>query len=96
MKNLLLSLPTQGFLWCILLFSVCIIGVHFTLLARLGATYCSEKQKQREDKAKEEKEKSAPAEKTQQEPIYYIVERKQRRAKPSYGEPKEIRFKPTD
>ena len=37
-------------------------------------------------------EKKAPAERPQ-EPIYYIVERKTRRAKPSYGEPKEIRFK---
>ena len=37
-------------------------------------------------------EKKAPPEK-QAEPIYYIVERKTRRAKPAYGEPKQINFK---
>ena len=40
-------------------------------------------------KPKEEKKPSL-----EREPIYYIVERKTKRAKASYGEPKQINFKP--
>lgn len=82
----------QGLLWSIILFALCLFGVHFTMLAQLGMEYRTQ-QKQKNEPKKEEKEKSPPTEKPAQEPIYYIVERKQRRSKPSYGEPKEIRFK---
>ena len=92
LHTLLLSLPIQGLLWCVLLLTLCLFGVHFTLLARLGMIYRT-KQKETNKQKNDEKEKSAPTEKTPQEPIYYIVERKQRRTKSSYGEPKEIRFK---
>ena len=85
-------MPLQGLLWSILLFALCLFGVHFTILAQLGMEYRAQ-QKQKNVPKKEEKEKPTPAEKPSQEPIYYIVERKQRRSKPSYGEPKEIRFK---
>ena len=90
MKNyhLLLSLPTKGFLFLIFLFLFCFLGVHVVKLALIGVE--SLHTIPSTDKTVEEKK--APAERPQ-EPIYYIVERKTRRAKPSYGEPKEIRFK---
>ena len=43
---------------------------------------------------KAEKATEKPSEpKNQPEPVYFIVERKKKRAKSSYTEPKEIRFK---
>ncbi|MBQ9714165.1 MAG: hypothetical protein IJV83_02470 [Clostridia bacterium] len=45
-----------------------------------------------------QQEKSTPPEptKNEQKPpdaVYYIVEKKRRRSRPSYGDPKEFRFK---
>ena len=89
MNNLLISLPMQGFLWLLLLFVFCFLGVHILKLALLGRTAPSKKASPPQA---EKEEKKTPAEKPQ-EPVYYIVERKTRRAKSTYGEPKEIRFK---
>ena len=94
--NVLLSAHTWlGILWIFLLFGACFLLVHIARLVKFGWAY----QKKNETPAppKEptkppEKEKPTPAETTPQEPIYYIVEKK-RRAKTSFGEPKQIRFK---
>lgn len=89
---LLLSLPIKGMLWTIALFLVCFIGTHVVILTRLGWEYQQQKNEPTTDKKeKETEEKKAPPEK-QAEPIYYIVERKTRRAKSTYGEPKQINF----
>lgn len=98
LHKLLISLPAQGLLWFLLLFLVCIFGVHIARLVQLGWAYKTEKENSSEKKTapsppeKPKEEKKAPAE-TPQEPIYYIVERKTRRAKATYGEPKRIDFK---
>jgi hypothetical protein len=89
-NNLLFPLPLQGFLWLFVFFGFCFCGVHLFKLARLGAENFRKKEPPpSKDEQPKEKEK-APA---SQEPIYYIVERKTRRAKSSYKEPKQIRFK---
>lgn len=91
--NILMSLPVKGMLLTILLFAVCFVGVHVIILARLGWEYQTRKEKPAEnppEKSKEEEKKPL----MEKEPIYYIVERKTKRAKASYGEPKQINFKP--
>ena len=93
MNILLLSLPVKGLIWLLLLFAVCFVGIHLVILARLGWEYQKSATTPNLEKPKEE-EKKAPAEKP--EPIYYIVERKTKRAKPNYGPPKQINFKPQD
>ncbi len=87
---LLISTPVKGLLWCILLFILCLIGVHIARLAQIGWTY--QIQKDKKTPPPPPPEKKAPAEKPQ-EPIYYIVERKTRKAKPAYSEPKPIQFR---
>ena len=89
-QNLLLASPLVGFLWVALLFGFCFLGVHILKLAKIGWD-APKTQAEEPPKAEKHEEKKAPA--TTQEPIYYIVERKTRRAKSSYTEPKEIRFK---
>lgn len=89
-NNLLLSLPAQGFLWLIFLFIFSFGSVHIFILAKIGAENIHKKEDAPKPKEEETKKEKAPA---AEEPIYYIVERKTRRAKPTYGEPKQIRFK---
>ena len=93
MNILLIALAIKGMLWTILLFCVCFIGTHVIILARLGWEF-QQRATPPEPAKREEKteEKKTPTEK-QTEPIYYIVERKTRRSKPTYGEPKQINFK---
>ena len=87
---LLLALPIKGFLFFLILFALCLISVHILQLAKLG--WDSTKKKPKPAPAPPQKtEKEAPANKPQ-EPIYYIVERKKRRPKTDYGEPKQIKF----
>ena len=91
--NILMSIPIKGMLFTILLFLVCFVGIHVIILARLGWEYQSHKEKAVKkpvEKPKEEEKKPL----VEKEPIYYIVERKTKRAKTSYGEPKQIHFKP--
>ena len=93
MNTLLISLPVKGMLWTVLLFLVCFFGTHVLILARLGWEYQQrDTPPPTENKEEKAEEKKAPPEK-QAEPIYYIVERKTRRAKATYGEPKQINFK---
>ncbi len=89
-KNLLLVSPVVGFVWIALLFDFCFLGVHILKLARIGWKAPKTQSDQPQEKEEKKEEKKAPA---PQEPIYYIVERKTRRAKSSFKEPKEIRFK---
>ena len=88
LHNLLFTAPVRGLLWTVALFSLCFFGAHFCKLALLG---WQKSQPVEEKKEEVKEEKKAPAK--PQEPVYYIVERKTRRAKSSYGEPKEIHFK---
>ena len=86
--SLLLTVTTaKGFFCLLLLFVLCFFGVHLFRLAIIGIQSL-----QQPPPPPEAEEKKAPSEQPQ-EPVYYIVERKTRRKNPSYGEPKEIRFK---
>jgi len=90
---LVISLPVKGMLWFLLICLLCLFGVHITQLAKLGWQYKKRKSVKTTQPAPEPKkeDKKAPIEK-QPEPIYYIVEKKTRRAKATYGEPKPIDF----
>ena len=81
----LLSVQGQGFLYAVILLLVCIIVVHIVKLARLGYRTLGKK-------LPAEKPKKQAA-KRGQEPVYFIVERKKKRPKPEYTEPKRIQFK---
>ena len=86
----LLSATAVGGVFCIaFLFALCFICVHILKCVEHGFKR-ARKPPEQPNPPTEQKEK-APA--PPQEPIYYIVERKRSRAKPKYGEPKEIRFK---
>ena len=93
----LLSVGLHGFFALLFLLIFCFLGVHILLLARIGwiqqTQKTQERAQQNEERVSQPKnvENKAPA--TSQEPIYYIVERKTKRAKSSYGEPKQFRFK---
>ena len=85
--NILTIFPIKGLLLTLLLFVICFVGVNTIMLARIGW----ETQHKKPDEPPKEEEKKPPQER---EPIYYIVARKTKRAKTSYGEPKHINFKP--
>jgi hypothetical protein len=96
--NILLGSAIHGLFWLVGLFVFCFFGVHLIILATVGWKYQNTFLK-KESKTHTEptpqndnKENKAPTP-TAQEPIYYIVERKTKRAKSSYSEPKQIRFK---
>ena len=87
-----------GILWLFLLFGACFLLVHIARLVKFGWKYhkgndapASSTEPAKPAKPPE-KEKPTPTGNPPQEPIYYIVEKK-RRAKTSFGEPKQIRFK---
>lgn len=90
LKNLLAVSPIVGLVWIALLFGFCFLGVHILKLAHIGWNAPKTQEKPQETNEEKKEEKKAPA---KEEPIYYIVERKTRRAKSTYTEPKEIRFK---
>lgn len=92
--NLLLSAFPLGFISLIVMFLLCFGGVHIIKLAKLGwDSRNHEKPKNTPvSKPADSIKEKAPASQPQ-EPVYYIVERKKKRPKTSYGEPKEIRFK---
>ncbi|MBR4942747.1 MAG: hypothetical protein IKZ28_01840 [Clostridia bacterium] len=91
LHNLLLSLGGKGFIFTILLFLFCFLGVITVNLAKLGWEY----EKQRTTPPPPPKSNPPQSEKPKEEPapVYYIVEKKTRRAKASYSEPKQIHFK---
>ncbi len=85
----LLPIGIKGLFLSVFLFAVCFLGVHIALLTKLGWEGVSKKSNPSTEKTKQEKPASVPS----QEPVYYIVEKKTRRARASYSEPKQIHFK---
>ena len=94
--NTLLFSPALGIFWVCFLFAFCFLSVHVARLAKIGREFQKQNAtKEQNEEPKEQEEptkKQTPPPQTQREPIYYIVEKK-RRAKTSFSEPKEIRFK---
>ena len=88
--SLLLSHPLVGALSVSLLFIISFLCVHIVRLVKFGWIYQRKKLAFQKSEPVPTPEKQAPK---PQEPVYYIVERKKRRAKSSYGEPKAFRFK---
>ncbi len=82
----LLSIQSQGAIYTVILFVLCAVFVHAFRLAKIG--YKSMKKRPSD---KKEPKSSAHAEKP--EPVYYIVERKKKRPKAEYSDPKRISFK---
>lgn len=79
----ILSVQGQGFLYVAALFLACVAAVCLIELALLGYRTLGKK-------LPPEKPKRQRREK---EPVYFIVERKKKRPKPEYSEPRRIRFK---
>jgi len=96
-KNALLASSAWGIVWLTFLFLLCFLGVHIARLARLGWIYQKKPKKKAPNSPSSPQKQNEPKKEalaqSPQEPVYYIVERKQRRAKPNYSTPKEIRFK---
>ncbi|MGN0823177.1 MAG: hypothetical protein ACI4NG_05330 [Candidatus Gallimonas sp.] len=78
----LLSVQSRGAVWLILLFLLCVILVHGVKLARIGHRTLRKKLPPEPPKPTEEK----------REPVYYLVERKKKRAQSQYASPREIKF----
>ena len=94
LSSVLLVSAAQGFGGTILLFSLCFLGVHLAKIAVRGwRLYDGTQDGKTSDKNAETTESKSETKPTVPEPIYYIVEKKRRRVKQSYGEPKEIRFR---
>ena len=93
MNTFLIATPVLGMIWTFLMFLICFVGTHVVILTQLG--WEAQQQKSKPTTEIKAEEKKAPPEK-QAEPIYYIVERKTRRSKPTYSEPKQIDFKRQD
>ena len=99
MFTLLSSTAGWGILALLFIFVFSFVTVHLVFLARLGFLYQREKAELDEDENPPPEEKDTPVktppkpeQPTPAEPIYYIVEKK-RKSKPSYSDPKPIRFK---
>ena len=79
---LLLSVQGRGALWTVLIFLFCVILVHGFKLAKIGYRTLGKKLPAKKPKKP----------KKEQEPVYFIVERK-KRTKREYSEPKRITFR---
>ncbi len=86
--NLLSAYAVGGIFSLVFLFALCFVCIHILKCAKIG--FFHHKKPTEPPPPPKEDAKKAP---TSQEPIYYIVERKRMRAKPKYGEPKQILFK---
>ena len=91
--NLLATHTALGIVCAVLLFVLCFSLVHLARLVKFGWKYQAQNQEKptRTTEQKPAQEQPKPKQETPA-PVYYIVERK-RKAKPSYTEPKQIRFK---
>lgn len=78
----LLSVQSQGFLWCLFLLILSVIVVHGIKLAIIGYRTLGKKLPPEPPKREEKKP----------EPVYFLVERKKKRAKQEYSEPRKIEF----
>lgn len=83
MNLLSVSPQAQGFLWTVLIFLFCVIAVHGVKLAVIGFRSLHKNLPEEPP----QKPESKP------EPVYFIVERKKKRAKSEYSEPREVKFK---
>ena len=79
----LLASQWLGGLYTVILFAACFFAAHIIMLARFGS-------RARKNLPKDRPERPLPKE---PEPVYYIVERKKKRAKNTYSAPKRISFK---
>lgn len=84
------------------MFTLCFFGVHIAKIAARGWRIYDGTTNKTDGKTPDNSSEKTPAKNAEQktddaqtppEPVYYIVEKKRRRSKASYGEPKEIRFK---
>ena len=80
---LLLSVQGQGALYTAAALLACIVIVHGIKLARIGYRTL----------AKKLPPAPPPKEKPEAEPVYFLVERKKKRPRTKYTEPKRINFK---
>lgn len=79
----LLSVQAMGLLYTVMVFLICVIGVHAVYLARVGLRTIHKKLPPEPPKIEEKKS----------EPVYFIVERKKKRVKSDYKQPRQIDFK---
>lgn len=78
----LLSVQGEGALYAALFFLLCVFIVHGVKLAKIGYRTLGKKLPLDPPPKPEKKP----------EPVYYIVEKKQKRTKAEYSEPKRIKF----
>ncbi len=79
----ILSVQGQGALYTVLVLIIVIIVVHGIKLARIGYRSLGKKLPP----------EPPPKEKNEPEPVYFLVERKKKRVRSEYSEPKRINFK---
>ena len=79
----ILSVQGQGALYTVLVLIIVIIVVHGIKLARIGYRSLGKKLPPQ----------PPPKEKNEPEPAYFLVERKKKRVRSEYSEPKRINFK---
>ena len=80
-----------GILYLAILFFACFVAVHMAKLAWRGLKSVRQRQEKKPDQEEPpEKKKEKPKE---PQPVYYIVEKKRARSKPTYSAPREIKFK---
>ena len=79
----MLSVQGEGAVYTIFLLLFCVIVVHGIKLAHIGYRTLFKKLPPSPPKEPEKKV----------EPVYFIVEKKKKRAKAEYSEPKRIQFK---
>lgn len=85
----LLVSPVWGLLGLLFLFALSFVGVHFVMILQKNLNPPRER--------KEDAPKPAPKKENKEpEAVYYIVERKKRRPKRDYSEPRQINFSPRD
>jgi hypothetical protein len=86
MKNTLLAFSLfSGIAGLFVMFAVSFLIVHILLLAKAG--WDSKKPKTEKPPVQTEEPKKTPA------PVYYLVEKRKKRPKNNYSEPREIHFK---
>lgn len=101
--NTLLTTPLFGGFLLLILFACCFLLVHSILLIKIGWKYQTGNAVQNAKKQPSEKTEK-PSEKPREntptatpqsapQPVYYIVEKKRKKPKSYYSEPKEFRFK---
>lgn len=79
----ILSVQGQGAMYTVLVLIIVIIVVHGIKLARIGYRSLGKKLPP----------EPPPKEKNEPEPVYFLVERKKKRVRSEYSEPKRINFK---